>query len=887
MTQVPFNVSARAAILIGRENIANSKGAIIELVKNAYDADSQFCIIYVDNKLATLNDKLSSREVDRMISRGIHPSYFKRLYRRSGQSLLLDSKAHPRYLEAFKRRIKRLAILYIIDVGDGMPQDIILNYWMTIGTDNKLYDYRTKSERVKSGAKGIGRFALDKLGAKCVMTTIPDIKRYSGAVFPGSVWTVDWRDFEGVRKTIDAVTANLETLENSNLILSTSSTEDEFDLARLWAQLKGLEYATKDNLPERKDFDDFYHGTVLKITDLHDDWNSELVTQVYEDLEILVPPKDIENFRIFLLSSLEPDRYGEILGPDCEDFDYKVEAKATADQEVEITVYREEYDFEKIPSEFCNLESTKKNIIAFPEKKWTKTFTFSELLSGFRDNESNLAKIGEFEFNFYFLKRTSTRKDTERFFYKEISDKKRKDWLKQFAGIKIYRDNFRVRPYGEIREAAFDWLGLGLRQASNPAGIAKETSGYKVRPENIAGAIRISRLTNLEFEDKSSRDGLQETKTFKVFKSLIISIIGKFEEDRASIAKELSAYAKTRAVEDIPVDPVTENLARQIIEREKEKRKKKQSRPLVATGGESTTSGPVGGTKSNNEKADNGNNDERSDELAILAQYAEGVAEENEKLLEEQKLLRGMASSGIVAASFGHDLSKTKDSLATRFDELTELLAPKVSPLDFSEFDEFDNPFEFIKEMQRDDRNILMWLGFSLGFARKDKRKRKQIYLDQFFKSIELNWRETLSERGIEILVDCPDDLKMRIFEIDFDSIFLNLLVNSIEAFKLSKIQGPRKIYIRCSDVDDRIRVNYSDTGPGLPQHLTDPNIIFQPMYTTKRDSVGQEVGTGLGMWIVKVISDEYQANVQLSAASPPTGFNISFSFPQKYKSKA
>lgn len=80
--------------------------------------------------------------------------------------------------------------------------------------------------------------------------------------------------------------------------------------------------------------------------------------------------------------------------------------------------------------------------------------------------------------------------------------------------------------------------------------------------------------------------------------------------------------------------------------------------------------------------------------------------------------------------------------------------------------------------------------------------------------------------------------------------------------------------------------MDYMDTGPGLPDHLTDPNIIFKPMYTTKRDSVGQEVGTGLGMWIVKVISEEYQANVNLHPKSTNYGFNISFNFPQKYKSK-
>ena len=46
-TKIPFKVSARTARLIGRENIASSKGAIIELVKNGYDADSKISIVYL------------------------------------------------------------------------------------------------------------------------------------------------------------------------------------------------------------------------------------------------------------------------------------------------------------------------------------------------------------------------------------------------------------------------------------------------------------------------------------------------------------------------------------------------------------------------------------------------------------------------------------------------------------------------------------------------------------------------------------------------------------------------------------------------------------------------------------------------------------------------
>lgn len=50
----------------------------------------------------------------------------------------------------------------------------------------------------------------------------------------------------------------------------------------------------------------------------------------------------------------------------------------------------------------------------------------------------------------------------------------RKDWLNKFGGIKLFRDNFRVRPYGEVKDAAFDWLGLGSRKSTSPAGVAKK-----------------------------------------------------------------------------------------------------------------------------------------------------------------------------------------------------------------------------------------------------------------------------------------------------------------------------------------------------------------------------------------------------------------------------
>lgn len=46
MSKVNFNVNAYTARLIGRENVATLNGAILELVKNTYDADASICILY-------------------------------------------------------------------------------------------------------------------------------------------------------------------------------------------------------------------------------------------------------------------------------------------------------------------------------------------------------------------------------------------------------------------------------------------------------------------------------------------------------------------------------------------------------------------------------------------------------------------------------------------------------------------------------------------------------------------------------------------------------------------------------------------------------------------------------------------------------------------------
>src|SRR5204862_3314311 len=100
--------------------------------------------------------------------------------------------------------------LYIIDNGVGMTEKIIREHWMMIGTDNKEDEYETESGRVKTGAKGIGRFALDRLGVLTEMYTLPKGQA------DGNIWQVNWNDFKRKGIGISDVKAILEPLINFN-----------------------------------------------------------------------------------------------------------------------------------------------------------------------------------------------------------------------------------------------------------------------------------------------------------------------------------------------------------------------------------------------------------------------------------------------------------------------------------------------------------------------------------------------------------------------------------------------------------------------------------------------------------------------------------------------
>jgi hypothetical protein len=117
-----------------------------------------------------------------------------------------------------------------------------------------------------------------------------------------------------------------------------------------------------------------------------------------------------------------------------------------------------------------------------------------------------------------------------------------------------------------------DWLRLGARVAQSPAGAGQRIGDWRVRPEQTAGIITITRKHNPLLIDKSDRGALQENDAFDTFKSIIVGVIHEFEFDRTKILNPLFIENKKEKErkKEREIQRRAEALADTIIEQRRE-----------------------------------------------------------------------------------------------------------------------------------------------------------------------------------------------------------------------------------------------------------------------------------------------------------------------------
>jgi len=230
-------------------------------------------------------------------------------------------------------------------------------------------------------------------------------------------------------------------------------------------------------------------------------------------------------------------------------------------------------------------------------------------------------------------------------------------------------------------------------------------------------------------------------------------------------------------------------------------------------------------------------------------------------------------------SSFSHELKEVRNS-GNEVKSLKKIYA-KLTPKEKDLLEAYSDGNDIIQQLDENYEKIRHWVDYSLTAIKKDKRKRGKLNFSTYVGTLGTTWAKIFKSRDISLLLE--DNTKgqkysFRAFEMDMDTIFTNLINNSFDSFDALKKVQERIISICLDIINDEIEITYADNGKGLSEIFQEKEEIFLPFTTSKKDRKGNDIGTGLGMYLVKNVVDDN--NGEISILSPPQGFAIKLSFP-------
>jgi len=218
----------------------------------------------------------------------------------------------------------------------------------------------------------------------------------------------------------------------------------------------------------------------------------------------------------------------------------------------------------------------------------------------------------------------------------------------------------------------------------------------------------------------------------------------------------------------------------------------------------------------------------------------EEIKKIHSQLFRSEKL----ASLGKLAAGVAHEINNPLTGILTNSSLLLDDLAkddPRREDVDV-----------IVKETIR-CREIVKRL---LDFARQTKPQKQLININSIIDNIILLVRNQTSFRNVAIEKILSDSIPEIMADKDqIQQVFINIIINASEAMSKG---GSLRIESQLSRSADTIFVKFTDTGPGIPDHMKEK--IFDPFFTTK------EQGTGLGLSISYGIIEQHGGDIDVDS---------------------
>ncbi|NOK22268.1 ATP-binding protein [Corallococcus carmarthensis] len=436
----PFKARARILALLGDQLIGTDQLAVFELVKNAYDADASSVTV----------------------------------------KLLDIDSGNPS--------------IVVVDDGEGMSLDTIQNIWLELGNNHReqqrLAGRRTPMfGRLPLGEKGVGRFAVHKLGHRIRLVTRP-----RGSAFE-HVLNIDWADLV------------------KNRHLDDTSVEIETRKPKYFVEENGLNP----------------HGTKIRIMALRRRvWTRGDARQLYRSITAISSPFETdEAFEAHLEVPDHPEWIEEM--PDVRAL-------------LEMAPWRFKFTFNGSLSWQYDFRSPITKRLKGRQLGRQRDVLLLEPLKGEKGRPvagpELLEDIGSISGEFVAY-------DRDRKILSLLPQNTLvKDFLDQQGGVRVYRDGVRVYNYGEPSD---DWLQLDIRRVNRPT--------QRLSRNIVIGAINISLETSKGLREKTNREGFDQNDVFDRLRTIVTSIIHKFEVERALDKDRLKTLVDSKVeTTDIPVE---------------------------------------------------------------------------------------------------------------------------------------------------------------------------------------------------------------------------------------------------------------------------------------------------------------------------------------------
>jgi two-component system NtrC family sensor kinase len=231
----------------------------------------------------------------------------------------------------------------------------------------------------------------------------------------------------------------------------------------------------------------------------------------------------------------------------------------------------------------------------------------------------------------------------------------------------------------------------------------------------------------------------------------------------------------------------------------------------------------------------------RSDEIGIvggafnyLSESLEKAKRERDKAEQAVRQSERLAAIGQMAAGIGHEINNPLMNIMS----LATLIEPSLPSSDVQ-------AREDLRALQNEGRRCARIVHGILNFARETPPSVHWFNLSKLVGDTVALFQHRLDASALTLNVDVKAPLMIEGDASQIQQVLVNVLLNAIQASLMGST-----ITIRGQQLDDKVRVEVVDNGPGIAKEILPE--VFNPFFTTKAEGAGTGLGLSISYGIVK-----------------------------------